>query len=451
MDLQNNLARTLMAALVDHSATVGVIGLGYVGLPLAVTIAAKGFAVVGFDTDTSKIVQLEQGTSYIEAVSQEALSGATGLGRVSWSDDFALLTTCNVIVICVPTPLTRHREPDLSFVEATGRVIAEHMKPGTLVVLESTTFPGTTDEVLTPILAGKGTGQGLEPDRDFWVAFSPEREDPGNKTYNTHSIPKIVGGDSATAGRLAEVFYASVVDKVVPVSSTRTAEAVKITENIFRSVNIALVNELKMIYDAMDIDVWEVIDGAATKPFGFMPFYPGPGLGGHCIPIDPFYLTWKAREYGHSTRFIELAGEINVNMPDYVVARLREALDRHCGKGLSKSKILLVGVSYKKNVPDMRESPSVRLMDIMLGQGAAVDFLDPHIEAIPPLREYPHLKDRKAVKPQDVATGGYDAVLISTDHDAVDYGALAELGIPVIDTRNAFASRGLAMENVTKA
>ena len=455
MDLQNNLARTLMAALVDHSATVGVIGLGYVGLPLAVTIAAKGFAVVGFDTDTSKIAQLEQGKSYIDAVSQEALSGVSDFGRVSWSDDFARLAGCNVIVICVPTPLTRHREPDLSFVEATGRVIAEHMKPGTLVVLESTTFPGTTDEVLTPILAGKGTakgtGQGLEPDHDFWTAFSPEREDPGNKTYSTHSIPKIVGGDSATAGRLAEVFYGNVVDKVVPVSSTRTAEAVKITENIFRSVNIALVNELKMIYDAMGIDIWEVIDGAATKPFGFMPFYPGPGLGGHCIPIDPFYLTWKAREYGYSTRFIELAGEINVSMPDYVVARLREVLDRHSGKGLSRSKILLVGISYKKNVPDMRESPSVRLMDLMLGQGAGVDFLDPHIEAIPALREYPHLKDRKAVKPQDVASGGYDAVLISTDHDAVDYGALVGLGIPVIDTRNAITARGLPMDNVTKA
>jgi UDP-N-acetyl-D-glucosamine dehydrogenase len=447
MNLQNSLQAKLMAALENYQATVGVIGLGYVGLPLAVTTAARGFPVVGFDVDAAKITQLGQGQSYIEAVTQEALSEVTKAGKVSWTDDFAQLAMCNVIVICVPTPLTRHREPDLSYVEATAQAIAEHMAPGTLVVLESTTFPGTTDEVLTPILAG----QGLEPNRDFWVAFSPEREDPGNKSYSTHSIPKIVGGDSEVAGRLAVAFYTNVVDKVVPVSSTRTAEAVKITENIFRSVNIALVNELKMIYDAMGIDVWEVIDGAATKPFGFMPFYPGPGLGGHCIPIDPFYLTWKAREYGHSTRFIELAGEINVNMPDYVVARLREALDRHSGKGLSKSKILLVGISYKKNVPDMRESPSVKLMDLMLAQGAAVDFLDPHIEAIPPLREYPHLLGRTATRMEDVAAQGYDAVLISTAHDDVDYSALAALGVPVIDTRNAFASRGLPMDHVTKA
>ncbi len=447
MDLHNNLQHNLMAALESCNATVGVIGLGYVGLPLAVTAAARGFAVVGFDTDPAKFTQLDRGQSYIEAVTQEALSEVIDAGRLSWTDDFARLSACNVIVICVPTPLTRHREPDLSYVEATARSIARHMAPGTLVVLESTTFPGTTDEVLTPVLAAEG----LEPARDFWVAFSPEREDPGNKTYSTHSIPKIVGGDSEAARQLATAFYANVVDKVVPVSSTRTAEAIKITENIFRAVNIALVNELKMIYDAMGIDVWEVIDGAATKPFGFMPFYPGPGLGGHCIPIDPFYLTWKAREYGHTTRFIELAGEINVNMPDYVVARLREALDRHSGKGLSRSKILLVGISYKKNVPDMRESPSVRLMDIMLGQGAEVDFLDPHIGAIPSLREYPHLLGRKPVRPQDVAAAGYDAVLISTDHDDVDYAALAALGIPVIDTRNAIASRGLAMEHVTKA
>ena len=447
MSSHNSPQQNLMSALEDQSATVGVIGLGYVGLPLAVTAAAGGFAVVGFDTDVGKFDLLQQGQSYIEAVSDEALNQVIGAERFSWTGDFARLADCNVIVICVPTPLTRHREPDLSYVEATAKVIAEHMVPGTLVVLESTTFPGTTDEVLTPLL----TSRGMDPTRDFWVAFSPEREDPGNKTYSTHSIPKIVGGDSEAAAALATAFYGNVVDHVVPVSSTRTAEAIKITENIFRSVNIALVNELKMIYDAMGIDVWEVIDGAATKPFGFMPFYPGPGLGGHCIPIDPFYLTWKAREYGIRTRFIELAGEINVTMPDYVVARLREALDRHCGKGLSRARILLVGISYKKNVPDMRESPSVKLMDIMLTQGAEVDFLDPHIEAIPALRDYPHLLGRTPVQPKDVAGAGYDAVLISTDHDGVDYAALAGLGIPVIDTRNAFASRGLAMDHVTKA
>ena len=447
MGTDTQLAQAALAAIEDQSATIGIIGLGYVGLPLAVTTAARGFQVIGFDTDPAKIVQLDAGQSYIDAVTPEALMEVTDFGRVAWTGDFTRLSRCAVIVICVPTPLTRHREPDLSFVEATATVIAANMSPGTLVVLESTTFPGTTDEVLTPILAA----QGRQPDKDFWVAFSPEREDPGNKSFSTASIPKIVGGDSRDAGRLATAFYAKVVDKVVSVSSTRVAEAVKITENIFRAVNIALVNELKMIYLAMDIDVWEVIDGAATKPFGFMPFYPGPGLGGHCIPIDPFYLTWKAREYGFSTRFIELAGEINVTMPEYVLARLREALDQHSGKGLSRSKILIVGISYKKNVPDMRESPSVRLLDMMLAQGAEVDFLDPHIDRIPALRDYPHLKGRQAVRLHSVAAAGYDAVLISTDHDNVDYAALAGLGIPLIDTRNAIATRGLPMDNVVKA
>jgi len=447
MDLQNKAQDRLIAALESQSATVGVVGLGYVGLPLAVTAAARGYHVVGFDLDATKITQLDRVESYIEAVSQEALSAVAEAGRVGWTADFSRLSECDVIVICVPTPLTRHREPDLSYVEATGRTIAQHMRSGTLVVLESTTFPGTTDDVLTPILAEGG----LVAQEDFWVAFSPEREDPGNKNFSTHSIPKIVGGDCAVARRMATAFYSHVVDQVVPVSSTRTAEAVKITENIFRAVNIALVNELKMIYDAMDIDVWEVIDGAATKPFGFMPFYPGPGLGGHCIPIDPFYLTWKAREYGYSTRFIELAGEINVKMPEYVVARLREVLDRETGKGLSKSRILLVGISYKKNVPDMRESPSVELLDMMEEQGAQVAFLDPHIGEIPRMREYPHLEGRKAVTPAAIKAEDYDAILISTDHDAVDYAALADLGLPVVDTRNAFAKRQLPMDRVTKA
>lgn len=445
MDMSNTAADRLLAALEAGTATVGVVGLGYVGLPLAVTAAARGFNIRGFEIDASKVQQLDRGESYVAAVTDEMLSEVAQVS--TWTSDFSQLAECDVIVICVPTPLTRHRDPDLSYVENTAQTIVEHMGAGTLVVLESTTFPGTTDEILTPILASKG----LRPNEDFWVAFSPEREDPGNKTFRTHSIPKIVGGDSEAAGRLAVAFYGRVVDKVVPVSSTRTAEAVKITENIFRAVNIALVNELKMIYDAMDIDVWEVIEGASTKPFGFMPFYPGPGLGGHCIPIDPFYLTWKAREYGHATRFIELAGEINVKMPEYVVSRLREVLDRHSGKGLSASKILLVGISYKKNVPDMRESPSVELMDMMLKQGAEVAFVDPHTDVIPRMREYPHLLGRKATVLEDVRPGDFDAILISTDHDAVDYAALAALNIPVVDTRNAFASRGLPMDLVTKA
>jgi UDP-N-acetyl-D-glucosamine dehydrogenase len=347
----------------------------------------------------------------------------------------------------VPTPLTRHREPDLSYVTDTARVIAEHMSPGTLVVLESTTFPGTTREVLLPILAGSG----LAPGAEFFVAFSPEREDPGNASFRTATIPKIVAGDGAEARELAVGFYELVVDKVVPVSSTATAEAVKITENVFRAVNIALVNELKVIYEAMGIDVWEVIDGAATKPFGFMPFYPGPGLGGHCIPIDPFYLTWKAREYDLSTRFIELAGEINVNMPRHVVGRVRQVLDEKRRRGVSGARVLIVGLSYKKNVPDMRESPSVRLMELMLEQGAEVDYHDPHVPSVPRMREHPELFGRLSVPFGEIEARSYDAILIATDHDAVDYAALAGMGVPVIDTRNAMAHRGLPMTHVTKA
>ena len=437
----------LLSAIHDKTARVGVIGLGYVGLPLAVTAATRGFPVTGFDVDASKADRLNAGESYIEAVTDEALQNVTKSGNFDWSTDFSGLKNCQIIVICVPTPLTRHREPDLSFVESTGHVIAQHMAPGTLVALESTTFPGTTEEVLTPILAENG----LTPDQDFWVAFSPEREDPGNATYRTATIPKIVAGDGEAAGALALAFYAAIVDKAIPVSSTKTAEAVKITENVFRAVNIALVNELKLIYDAMGIDVWEVIDGAATKPFGFMPFYPGPGLGGHCIPIDPFYLTWKAREHEHTTRFIELAGEINVNMPRHVVNRLREVLDVDAGKALSRSKVLVIGAAYKKNVSDMRESPSVRLMELMIEQGADVAYLDPHVPELPPMRAYPQFKGRRAVDPKDVAQAGFDAVLIATDHDAIDYEALIALGLPIVDTRNAIARRGLSMEHVTKA
>ena len=445
--MHTTLFDPLLTAITGGTARVGVVGLGYVGLPLAVTAATRGFAVTGFDIDQGKIDRLDTGQSYIEAVSQEALDAVIAAGRFDWTTDFARLADCQVIVICVPTPLTRHREPDMSFVVGTAEKIAAHLAPGTLVVLESTTYPGTTDELLTPLLKRSG----LEPDTGFWVGFSPEREDPGNASFKTATIPKIVGGDSDEARALLEAFYGRVVDKVVPVSSTRTAEAVKITENIFRAVNIALVNELKIIYDAMGIDVWEVIDGAATKPFGFMPFYPGPGLGGHCIPIDPFYLTWKAREYDLSTRFIELAGEINVNMPAHVVSRLREVLDRRAGKALSAAKVLIVGISYKKNVPDMRESPSVRLMELLLEAGAEVDFHDPHVPEIPAMREHPALKGRRSVAIGGRGADGYDAVLISTDHDAVDYAALAGLGIPVVDTRNAFERRGMPMENVTKA
>jgi len=436
----------LLDKLIAGGATVGVIGLGYVGLPLAVTAAVRGANVIGFEVDPKKIELLDAGTTYIEAVSRDALDGVAGK-TFSWTMDFRQLASCDVIVICVPTPLSAHREPDLSYVENTARDISRYMTDGTLVVLESTTFPGTTDDVMTPILEEGG----LKAGEDFFVAFSPEREDPGNKSFHTATIPKIVAGDGPMAGQLAQVFYEGVVDKVVPVSSTRTAEAVKVTENIFRAVNIALVNELKVIYDAMGIDVWEVIDGAATKPFGFMPFYPGPGLGGHCIPIDPFYLTWKAREYELTTRFIELAGEINVNMPKYVIGRMRDVIDTVHGKGLRGSRVLIVGIAYKKNVSDMRESPSMRIMELLHEVGVEVDFLDPLVPVVPKMRAYPQFLNKASIAAADVAKGGYDAIMIATDHDDVDYAALTELGVPLIDTRNAFARRGLSMEHVTKA
>ena len=436
---------SLIDAIHDKTARVGVIGLGYVGLPLAVTAARQGFPVLGFDVDPVKIQRIEADQSYIDAVSQEALSDARL--RFSATTDFARLRECDVIIICVPTPLNAQREPDLTFVTRTAETIATHISPGTLVVLESTTYPGTTEEVLAPIIATSGLALGEE----VFLGFSPEREDPGNTHFNTASIPKIVAGSGEQAGDLTEAFYAGVVDNVVRVPTTQTAEAVKITENIFRAVNIALVNELKVVFDAMDIDVWDVIDGAATKPFGYMPFYPGPGLGGHCIPIDPFYLTWKAREYEIPTRFIELAGEINTRMPHHVIDRLREVIDRESGRGLRGTHVLLVGVAYKKNVSDMRESPSMKLMQLLEEAGAHVSFIDPHVPEIPPMREYGQFVARQATDPSTLMAGDFAAVLIATDHDAIDYAQLISLDCPVLDTRNAIARRDLPMDRVTKA
>jgi UDP-N-acetyl-D-glucosamine dehydrogenase len=437
---------SLEQRIADRTALIGVIGLGYVGLPLAITAANKGWSVVGFDIDPQKIAYLERGESYITAVAHEALSAARA-SSFSCTSDFSRLSDCEVIVICVPTPLGAHREPDLSFVEATARTIAKHMTPQTLVILESTSFPGTTDEVLTPILEESGLTAGSE----FFVGFSPEREDPGNESFSTSTIPKIVAGDGETALTLVHAFYSRVVNRVVPVRSNRTAEAVKITENVFRAVNIALVNELKVIYDAMGIDIWEVIEGASTKPFGYMPFYPGPGLGGHCIPIDPYYLTWKAREFGLSTRFVEIAGEINVNMPLYVIQRLRYALDTFRRRGVFNSKILVVGIAYKKNVPDMRESPALRVMDLLMRQGATVDYYDPLVPTIQKLRDYPQFEGMTTVDEVAVAEGLYDAAIIITDHDNIDYSLLEKIKVPIVDTRNVFARKGLSMDLVTKA
>jgi UDP-N-acetyl-D-glucosamine dehydrogenase len=430
-----------------RTARAGVIGLGYVGLPLAIAIARSGFPVTGFDIDPKKIVSLDARRSYIDAVTSADLSIEIDAGRFCATSDFVGLAACDVVVICVPTPLTKHRDPDLSFVEATSRSIAEHLRPGQLVVLESTTYPGTTDDIVKVILEETGLKSGV----DFFVGFSPEREDPGNQHYHTATIPKVVAGDGAEALELMKGFYGAAVKTVVPVSSNATAEAVKLTENIFRSVNIALVNELKTVYAAMGIDVWEVIDAAKTKPFGYMPFYPGPGLGGHCIPIDPFYLTWKSREYELPTRFIELAGEINSAMPRYVVGKLAEALDIRAGKALSRSRILVIGLAYKKNVADIRESPSLRLIEIIEERGGKADYHDPYVGEIPPTREYQALKGRCSVALTAEHLTDYDAVLIATDHDEVDYGLLAESAPLILDTRNVFARRGLVADHILKA
>lgn len=437
---------SLVDAISTRRAVIGVVGLGYVGLPLAITTARAGFQLIGFDIDLDKVEKLNAGHSYIDAVNAEVLNEQLTAGRFAATAEFSEMRRCDVIIICVPTPLTRHREPDLRFVEQTAEMVRQWLRPGQLVVLESTTYPGTTEEVLKPILSASGLRSGI----DFFLGYSPEREDPGNTTYSTATIARVVAGDGPEATKLVKEFYEAVVANVVAVSSTRTAEAVKITENVFRAVNIALVNELKVIYDAMGIDVWEVIDAAATKPFGYMPFYPGPGLGGHCIPIDPFYLTWKSREYGLTTRFIELAGEINVAMPIYVVRRLETELDRRFSRSLGSARILILGLAYKKNVSDIRESPSLALMELLEARGSSVDYCDPLVPVIPSTREHGKLAGRKSIALSPEALVRYDGVLLATDHDAFDYTLIATDARLVIDTRNAMARRGLSSDRVVK-
>ncbi len=440
-------ASQLQRLLNGRSAHAAIIGLGYVGLPLAMAVARGGFRVTGFDVDDTKPALLNAGTSYIGAVANSELAEHVSAKKFQATNDFARLRECDVIIICVPTPLDRHREPDLSYIEASGRQIAQTLRPGQLVVLESTTWPGTTREILKPILEESGLVCG----KDFFLGFSPEREDPGNASFETVTIPKVVAGLGPEASKLVETFYASAVKQVVPVSSPDVAEAVKITENVFRAVNIALVNELKVIFSAMGIDVWEVIDAAKTKPFGFMPFYPGPGLGGHCIPIDPFYLTWKSREFDLPTRFIELAGEINVAMPRYVVEKLALALDSRHKKALTGARVLVLGLSYKKNIPDIRESPSFKLMELLEQRGAMVDYHDPHVTEIPPTREHAAYTGRKSVALDAKSLSAYDAVLISTDHDAVDYALVSKHSKLVVDTRNVLAKNGLSGDHHVKA
>ena len=421
----------------SRDAVVGVIGLGYVGLPLILEFARAQFPVIGFDVDRSKVDALSAGTSYIRHIPADAIQEVFGRSGVDAgvvaqaTTDFERIRECSAILICVPTPLTRHREPDLSYIEATARVIGPHVRKGQLVVLESTTYPGTTEDVLIPILVETS---GLEAGTDFMVAYSPEREDPNNTDFSTSTIPKVVGGYTRDSLDAARALYDCVIRETVPVSSCRTAEATKLMENIFRSVNIALVNELKTVFTEMDIDIWEVIRAASTKPFGYMPFYPGPGLGGHCIPIDPFYLTWKAREYGVTTRFIELAGEINTAMPKYVVRRAMLALNDQ-GKALKGAKIVLVGLAYKQNVDDDRESPTYALWDELERYGADVSYFDPFCPEIRPSRGHRHLAGIRGLQDADLSRGGYDAAIIATAHDAVDHDALAKHFPLVIDTR----------------
>jgi UDP-N-acetyl-D-glucosamine dehydrogenase len=421
---------------------VAIIGCGYVGLPLALRFAEAGHKVAGFDTDPAKVSKLNAGKSYIEHIPQNKIQQFVNSRHFQATTDFAKLKEADAIIICVPTPLDERRDPDLSFVEQTAVSIQPHLQRGQLVSLESTTYPGTTEELVLPILEKSGLkcpiASGPESENiptDFFLAFSPEREDPGNKQFGLAQIPKVVGGLNPPSGRAAQALYAQVVARVVPVSSTRAAEMTKLLENIFRCVNIALVNELKLLGMRMGIDIWEVIDAAATKPFGFMPFYPGPGLGGHCIPVDPFYLSWKAREYDFATRFIELAGEINTSMPYHVVEAVSNALNKQ-KKSLNGSKLLVLGVAYKKDVDDLRESPTLKIMQLLQQQGATIDYNDPYFPQLHKMRHY-NYEGMKSVplNPQTIAS--YDAIVIATDHSSYDYNAIVDAARLVVDTRNA--------------
>jgi UDP-N-acetyl-D-glucosamine dehydrogenase len=423
---------------------ITVIGLGYVGLPLGLQFARKGTQVLGIDIDATKVEALNRGHSYIRHVDNQALGELVRAGTLTASTDFSRIQETEAVIICVPTPLNRNREPDLSLILRTGQSIAPHLRRGMLVVLESTTYPGTTEGELREVLEA---GSALKAGTDFHLAFSPEREDPGNRANAIGSIPKIIGGFTPACLEAVRALYSRAVERTVAVSSCRAAEATKLLENIFRSINIALMNELKVVYSAMGLDIWEIIAAASTKPFGFMPFYPGPGLGGHCIPIDPFYLAWKAREYGQSTRFIELAGEINTAMPHYVAGRVAEALNSQ-KKAVNGSRVLVLGLAYKANVDDDRESPSYRLMDLLAGQGAEVAYYDPWVPVVRPGREHAHWAGRRSVDWNRETIESFDVVLITTAHDNVNYPELAQWGRCIVDTRNVMA--GPAGEHAPK-
>jgi UDP-N-acetyl-D-glucosamine dehydrogenase len=426
---------------------IAIVGLGYVGLPLSLQFARSGVSVLGLDVDPAKIESLNAGRSYIKHIESSAIAEHVKGKMFEASADFSRIKEVEAVIICVPTPLNKNREPDISFIINTGKSIAPHLHKGILIVLESTTYPGTTDEDLRYVLEA---GSSLKAGTDFHLAFSPEREDPGNPNSKVAVIPKVIGGYTPACLEHAKDVYGKAIKTLIPVSSCRTAEATKLTENIFRSVNIALVNELKIVYSAMGIDVWEVIEAAKTKPFGFMAFYPGPGLGGHCIPIDPFYLTWKAREYVQNTRFIELAGEINTAMPEYVVNRAAEALNAQ-KKSINGSKVLIVGLAYKADVDDDRESPSYVLLNLFQQRGAEVAYYDPYVPVIRPTREHPQWAGMKSVAWNKETLGGYDVVLIATKHASVNYRELGEWSRCIVDTRNAMNGIPLKQGQLWKA
>lgn len=431
--MKNDILRKIS----NRKARIGIVGMGYVGLPLLLEFSKAGFPVLGFDIDDRKVKNLKAGKSYIKHISSDSIRNAFK-AKADATVDFKRIRQCDAVIICVPTPLTKQRDPDMSFIVSTARQIGPYIRKGQLVSLESTTYPGTTDEVLVPILEELS---GLKAGRDFHVAFSPEREDPNNKQYTTSTIPKVVGGLDKESLAVAQAVYGSVIKTTVPVSNCRTAEATKLMENIFRCINIALVNELKVVFHEMNIDIWEVVKAASTKPFGFMPFYPGPGLGGHCIPIDPFYLTWKAREYGVTTKFIELAGEINTAMPDYVINRTATELNKR-GKTLKNSRLLIIGLAYEKNVDDDRESPSYVLWEKFQKHGANVSYYDPFCPIVRPSREHSHFAGIKSVDWKAIKSKKFDLAVIATAHDNVDHKTLSKWIPLIIDTRGVLNSSG---------
>ena len=428
----------------ENKAVVGILGLGYVGLPLAREFAAAGVKVLGFDIDDKKVKKLNSGRSIIKHIPHSQVKRLINSKLFSATSSMNRLKSTDAVLICVPTPLTKNREPDMQFVVSSCKTIAKHLRKNQLIVLESTTYPGTTRELMIPILEQSG----LKAGRDFYMAYSPEREDPGNKSFATKTIPKVIGGLTEACRDVACALYNTAIVKTVPVSSLEAAEATKILENVYRCINIAMVNELKMVFDRMDIDIWEIISAASTKPFGFNPFYPGPGLGGHCIPIDPFYLTWKARQYGMPTRFIELAGEINTNMPHYVITRTMEALNEK-KKSLKGAKVLVLGLAYKKDIDDLRESPSIELIELLKQKGAKVDYNDPHIPKTHKQREHDLKMVSKKLSPAMLAS--YDAVIISTDHSDYDYNWIVKNAKLIVDTRNATKNVRTNRKKIVKA